>query len=211
MIEILKANLQIIEGSSTACVEAAHIYTDEQPGLEHQMSAVIGTNVSRILEEMGVDVNRMLFVDDFNADSKDLDIHEYESFITKHGFIPDVVVMETTLVEDAKEIVRVLEGLGLTEVNKNGATILKKKEKREKEVVLKKSPSLGSVPACSALDAALYIKKFEHSGVCVTVLHERWKNQQDSVKRVITALGMEIPVLDVYYSDTGDVSVDFDY
>lgn len=217
MKEILQTNLQIILNASVDkhrpkfCVEAAHVYTDEVPGIKHQLGAVIGANVCQILQEMGVDVQRMLFVDDFNALSNDLSLEDYEGFIAKHGFAPDLVVMESTLINSANKLIEQLEESGLTEKNKNGATVLKKGNKKEKDIVLRKSPVMGSVPACNALDAALYLKKHEAAGVCVTILDKQWQDQQTSVKKVLKALGKEIPILEVYYSESGDLEVDFDY
>lgn len=217
MIEILQANLQAITGvyadkqRPKVCVEAAHIYTDEVPGFKHQLGAVIGANVCRILGGMGVDVQRMLFVDDFNAVSNDLSLSEYGEFIGEHGFTPDIVVMESTLVDDANRLIGQLEEAGLTERNRNGATVLKKNNKRDKDIVLVKSPIMGSIPACNALDAALYLRKFETAGVCVTILDKQWQDQQNSVKKVLKALGKDIPILEVYYLENGEIEVDFDY
>ncbi len=216
MIEQL-TQLNFIKGlpnvgqTPTICVEAGHIYTDETPSLKHEIGAMVGAKVSSLLEEMGFSVQRMLFIDDYNAVSNDLDIGSYQSLLQGHGFAPEVTVMESSLTQNAQEIVETLEKQGLTEENRNGTVVLKKGHKREKDIVLKKSPGMGLVPSCAALDAALYLKKFETVGVCVTVLHQEWKGQQEGVKKVLNALGKSIPILEVYYTDDGDIEFDFDY
>ena len=192
-------------------VEAAHIYTDEQPTRKHEQGAEIGGRVASFLAGMGLDVQRMLFVDDLNAHSQDLDLSSYQSMISERGFSPDVLIMESTLQEDADEIIRSLQDTGHTETNKHGAIILKKPYKRAKEIVLKKSPGRGETAACAALDAALYLKKREGAGISVTVLHEEWREQQEDVRRVLEALGVDIPVLEIYYDDEGEVEVEFDF
>lgn len=193
------------------CVEAGHIYTDEVPTQSHETGASVGSKVSALLGEMGFDVQKMLFVDDYNAQSSDLDLGSYQDLISCHGFTPEVTVMESTLVQEAEEIVTSLQEQGLTEENRNGAVILKKSYKREKDIVLRKSPAMGFMSGCAALDAALYLRKSKTAELCVTVLHREWKDQQASVKKILKALGKEIPILEVYYNDEGDIEVDFDY
>jgi len=133
----------------------------------------------------------------------------YQVFLK--GFSPDLLVMESTLEEEADSIVRSLQDNGHTEINKHGAVILKKPYKRAKEIVLKKSPGRGETAACAALDAALYIRKNERAGISVTILHEEWREQQEDVRRVLEALGVDIPVLEIYYDDEGEVEVEFDF
>jgi|SRR3989344_3949917 len=192
-------------------VEAAHIYTDEEPTIKHAMGAEIGGKVASFFTQMGIDVQRMLFVDDFNAHNQDLDLPSYQRMISERGFSPDLLVMESTLEEEADSIVRSLQDNGHTEINKHGAVILKKPYKRAKEIVLKKSPGRGETAACAALDAALYIRKNERAGISVTILHEEWREQQEDVRRVLEALGVDIPVLEIYYDDEGEVEVEFDF
>lgn len=193
------------------CIEAAHIYMDEEPTLRHEIGAMVGARLATIIEEMGFPVERMLFIDDYNASSQDLDIGAYRQLISEHGFASDTLVMESSLVEQADHVIALLEQQGMTEVTKQGATILKKNYKKDSTIVLKKSPDRGAIPACAALDAALYLRKYEQSGICITVLHEEWKGQQDGVKKVLQTLGANIPIFEVYYNDVGDVDVEFDY
>ncbi|MBP6098549.1 MAG: hypothetical protein KA477_01040 [Candidatus Levybacteria bacterium] len=217
MIEKLQNQLRFLPAISPAeqqtvvCIEAGHIYTDETPSLSHEIGAIVGHNVSQILEGMGVTVQKMLFVDDYNALSHNLNVEEYRSLLNSHGFEPDILVMESSLVQDAYQVIAELEVNSLTETNKNGALILKKNHKKEKDIVLRKSPSMESLPACAALDTALYIKKNERAGICVTVLHEKWKSQQEAVKKVLKALGKDIPILEIFFTDYGEIEIDFDY
>lgn len=194
-----------------ACVEAGHIYTDETPSLSHEIGAMVGANFCTELERMGIVVQRMLFVDDYNATSNDLNLADYSSLLSKHGFAVDRTVMESTLREDAEKVIARLQASSMAELNRNGAVILKKNQKREKTIVLQKSSSTGGGPACAALDAALYLLKAREAGLCVTVLHQQWKDQQEGVKKVLKALGENVPILEVYYSDDGDIEVEFDY
>lgn len=195
-----------------ACVEAGHIYTDEIPSRRHEIGAIVGKNVSSVLEGMGIRVQRMLFVDDYNAQSQDLDISGYKSSISRHGFVPDQLIFESSLTKEAEKVIAALEEQNLTQADRNGTIILKKDRKGEQTVVLRKSPKKGATPACAALDAALYLKKSAQADMCVTVLHSEWKDQQDKVKKVLKALGKDnTPILEVYYTDDGEIEVDFDY
>jgi len=203
--------VSVAKQKSVACVEAGHIYTDEMPSLSHEIGAIVGANVCTELEKMGIGVQRMLFVDDYNVASNDLNLTDYSNLLSQHGFTVDRTVMESTLIKDAKEVIVRLQMSSMTELSRNGAVVLKKNHKKEKEIVLKKSPGMGSVPACAALDAALYLIKAKEAGICVTVLHKEWKDQQEGVRRVLKALGENVSILEVYYSDDGEVEVVFDY
>jgi len=193
------------------CVEAGHIYTDETPNELHEVGARVGANVCTVLENMGIKIQKMLFIDDYNAESHDLNIGDYQELLSKCGFSADKLVMESSLENDAIQIIDDLEKIFLIEENKNGSLILKKGHKREKEIVLRKSPSMGATPACVALDTALYLKKYEEAGLCVTILHSIWKDQQKGVQKVLKALGKELPILSIFYSEEGEIEVDFDF
>ena len=218
MIELLQSQLGLIQSinvgkqRSIAWVEAGHIYADEIPSLSHEVGAIVGAKVSIALENMGILVKKMLFIDDYNAQSNTLDLENNQSLLSEHGFVADRLIMESSLVSDAEKVIAELEQGSLTEINKHGAVILKKNHKKDKEVVLRKSPEMGTTPACVALDTALYIKKQEEeAGICVTVLHSEWKSQQNAVKKVLKALGKDLPILEVYYTDEGDIEIDFEY
>lgn len=217
MIEKLQTQLNFIPALTSdkqkpvVCVEAGHIYTDESPTIRHEIGAIVGKNVSNILEGLGVQVQRMLFVDDYHPTTHSLDLDSYQKLLAERGFVADKVVMESSLNDAAEDVITLLQDKSLIDVKKNGAIILKKTHKKEKDIVLRKSPEMGGAPACAALDTALYLKKSESTGVCVTILHDEWKEQQSGVKKVLKALGKDIPILEVYYSDYGDIEVDFDY
>lgn len=217
MIEQLTKHYNLISEMSkqrqrpVVCVEAGHIYTDEVPALKHEVGAIVGSKISKLLEGMGVQVQRMLFVDDYNVEHNSLDLDAYQSMLSKHGFTPDRLIMESLLLGDAEDVISALEQKSLTEKNKKGAVILKKNCKKENDIVLRKSPERGALPACAAIDTALYLKKHETAGICVTVLPVEWRGQQDGVRKVLYALGKDLPILEVYYSDDGEIEIEFDY
>lgn len=203
---------KIATQKQVVCVEAGHIYTDETPSLTHEIGAMVGSEYCKALERIGIQVQKMLFIDDFNAKSQDLDIDSYTGILAKHGFMPDSIIMESSLFESAQDVISQLEAREMIDVNRHGAIILKKYDKKEKDIVLQKSPNMGGAPACAALDTALYLKKYEDSGICLTVLPTEWKGQQNGVKKVLKALGKKVPIIEVYYTDEGDIEVeDFDY
>ena len=164
-------------------------------GVVKAIGAIVGANVCIALENMGVLVQKMLFVDDYNAQSNTLDLENYQSRLSEHGFVADRLIMESSLISYAEKVIAELEQSSLTEISKYGAIILKKNNKKDKEIVLRKSPEMGAIPSCVALDTALYIKKQEEAGICVTVLISEWKSQQYAVKKVLKALRRDLPIL----------------
>lgn len=52
----------------TVCLEAGHIYVDEQPHEGHRNNLCAGAHLKKFLEQEGFNVVTTLFVDDYNPD-----------------------------------------------------------------------------------------------------------------------------------------------
>lgn len=178
-------------------IEAGHIYTDERPGLTHQIAAEIGGSLIRVLKVAGVVPVGMLFVDDYNPLSGDLNIKDYLEVLREHGFNPDRVVMESSMRDPAERLITELSVRELTKVKKDGKVLVK----GEDTILLRKSRILGNGPACDALDAALYIQKRKEADVCLTVLPESYRDQQLRVKKVLALLGEQVPIINIFYNE----------
>lgn len=185
-----------------AVVEAGHFYANDQITEEELHGLNIGTEVSKKLQDMGLVVIPCLLVDNYNA--PDIYSDKNLSQLKQEGYPTDWVFWEREVTPDAKELL-----VKLSETNKI-------KSKRG-NTYLKEGFSLlvddKGKYSCTILDAGLYINKFYLSnGICVTVLPEKFKPQQETTKRILKAAGYTIPILNIYYgNDSEKVSFDFSY
>lgn len=211
MLEVLQSVdmifRQLVDGRgfTKAVVEAGHIYTDETPGVAHQLSAGIGGKILRECARIGIEAKGMLFVDDYNAEAFNVDLHGYVSSLAACGFPVSRIVMESSMQEGAESVIGQLAGLGLIKNKKDKRTVY---PHNEGEVLLRKSEKAGGGPACDALDSALYIHKATNLDLlCITVLPESYRPQQVRVGRVLAALNTRIPILNVFFTDRGEVNM----
>jgi hypothetical protein len=205
--EHIFVNAAVQQFAVTACVEAAHIYSDESPDVTHELAAKVGASTCLALANLGVEVSGLLFVDDYNPSSFDLDLEKYMGMLNAQGFPVSKVVMESSLQNYACCLVDELEANGMTKRKKDGKVYLL----GGSQILLKKSDLLGNKPACDVLDAAFYINKSEEAGLCVTVLPFDYREQQEKVKELLKILGYEISILNVYFNQEGEVDLDFNY
>jgi len=131
MSTILQFTFPTVEVKSKIIIEAGHIYTNEQPSLEHQDSAFWGSFLSKYFKKLGAETENWLFVDDYNPkfESKPilLDESEYERQLKKWGFHPDEVIHETELIGQAKDALELLVKNDYAE--KCGGKIVLRKDK----------------------------------------------------------------------------------
>ncbi|MFP4424587.1 MAG: hypothetical protein ACLFP2_05165 [Candidatus Woesearchaeota archaeon] len=178
-------------------VEAGHIYTNEIPTVEQYEGAKQGTILSEILEFLGFQTAKWLFIDDYNPLFQDkpiqLDIPDYCNSLSKFGFAPDKIVYESDLVDHAEDILSYLQKNCYAGVHNNGKTILNKGK------VLLYDPENEK---CSLLDACLYLQKLEEADSCVTVLDKQYASQQKGT--ILKKLGIDITKIFPCYYTTPD-------
>lgn len=63
----------------SVCVEAGHIYMDEEPNEAHGRLASVGAEISKRINQKGCKVSKILFVDNYNPSPNDfcLDLQKY--------------------------------------------------------------------------------------------------------------------------------------
>jgi len=173
----------------SVCVEAAHIYMNEDPNETHDFTAKIGADIANAIEKHGGVVSRHLFIDNFNPgpESFKLDVNKYISRLNGNNFSPQVVTFETDLELPAKNILYALNG----KIDRFGEDVFLK----EKGVKL----ISGGRPTCNLLDASLYVAKLSMFQLAITVLPLSWKNQQNKVRRILNELGyVRLPIINVF-------------
>lgn len=182
----------------SVCVEAAHIYMDEDPETTHDFAAQIGARIATEVEKHGSIVARQLFIDNFNPSPEKfkLNVDEYILRLREKGFDPQMVTFESALALPAQNILHAL----------NGRTY-----RHEEDVFLtEKKVKLISCdrPTCSLLDATLYVAKLSMFELTITVLPHEFKEQQKKVMRVLGALGYaRLPIVNVFYDKEGRANV----
>lgn len=183
------------------CIEAGHIYVDEEPNGQHHQSLRIGAVFAEILGRHLPNVKKMLFVDDYNPKTSCLDIGKYVETAAELGFRPDILVWESSLCRDAKHITDRLLKDGAAHLDGQGHVCTRKQNIRLKYATGKFT--------CSALDAALYLHKLDKHDFAITILpdgsaHE-YRKQQRNVRRLLRILGRtEVPIANVYFDIDGN-------
>ncbi len=169
-------------------IESGHIYTSEEPGIEHFMGLKFGKQLMDNLLQFGFPTASWLFVDDYNpkfeAKNEILDIEGFVSKINSQGTTIDKVIMESSLTDIAKDVIDGLASGGFT--SKNGPlTTLNKKVSYGKAVLYDEETNHY---ACSVLDAAFYLVKAKESAISITVLPAQYKSQQKLTNILLTKL-----------------------
>ncbi|GEM_PF-1780904 len=205
MTNILQLKFPTIgEKKSTIIVEAGHIYTNEQPTLEHQAGATWGNMLSSYLAFFGAEIKKWLFIDNYNPQfenkPQNLDVAGYIESLSASGFAPDEVVYEADLVEHAKEVVASLQKQGYASQHQNGKTILHKGN------ILLYDPQKEKY-MCSLLDACLYLRKLEQADGCITVLDKQYDAQQKGTLAILKKLGVKTTsIFPFFYSSPNSSS-----
>lgn len=193
-------------GKSKIIVEAGHIYTNEQPTLEHQVGATWGNLLSSYLALFGAEIERWLFIDNYNPQfekkPQDLKVADYVSSLSQWGFTPDKVVFEADLVEPAKDIIVRLQKQGYAGRHHNGKTVLHRRN------ILLYDPEYrgrngkeSEKYMCPLLDACLYLQKLEQADGCITVLDQKYAREQKETLTILKKLGTDTTkVFPFFYS-----------
>ena len=203
MIKLLEKMLQgkITYGEQkSVIVEAGHIYTNQLPNSEQDISIDQGVKVLQLGKLLGFCMKPWLFIDNYNPQFQNnlslLDEQAYISSITAKGFIPQKVIYESDLIPQAKEIVDYLlkKEEALPE-SKTGKVILKK------EKILLYNPAEDKY-YCSLLDACLYQQKLNESEICITILDQSYASQQKGTKTIVSKLGIDSSKIIPFYYHT---------
>ena len=182
----------------TVIVEAAHIYTNETPGEDHQLSAQVGSTMSNLLGLLGYPMQRWLFIDNYNPHFQEkpivLDEGEYCKQLQAWGFFPDHVVYEQDLVPAAKDVLAHLVAQGHAYKHPLTGNFL-----LQKGNINLYEPKRDHVK-CALLDACLYLEKVKQSGCSITILEEQYVPQQKATMTILKKLGIDTSLLvPVYY------------
>ena len=181
----------------TVCIEAGHIYTNEEPALEHKLSALWGNILAQYLTAAGAQVQQWLFIDDYNpkleGEFETLDEKVYIELLQTWGFTPQKIVHESTLIEAANDLLAYLKKKGLTRIHGSGYIVL------NKDAVRLYHPQTGHY-GCCLLDAALYMQKLKQNDVCITVLSTDFKEQQKGTKYIFDKMGLHSVVYPFYFT-----------
>ncbi len=185
---------------STMIVEAGHIYTNEQPALEHQVGATWGNLLSSYLMLFGAETAKWLFIDNYNPSIEGkpqiLDETRYVEKLTTWGFVPDKIVYEADLVSEAKEVVKHLQQQGYAGPHHNGRIVLYKGN------VLLHDPQSDKY-MCALLDACLYMQKLKQADGCITVLDQQYATQQKGTITILKRMGVGTDsIFPFFYSTT---------
>lgn len=186
-----------------ALVEAGHFYADNPVGQEHQLGIRVGQAVTSALSELGLEVATCLLVDDYNV--PDLYSSANVSRYTEWGYVPDHVYRERDLAPEANIILQMLTDRGKVKKQKNGRVHL---TVEGYPLLVDANRSMNPL-SCALLDSVLYAKKLkEHGGLCVTVIPQQFAVQQVVTRKILSAAGFNVPILNVYYDRNGLVHVE---
>lgn len=198
MKKILQLTFPKKQNKTKIVIEAGHIYTNEQPSLEHKIGATWGNLLSNYLELFGAEIKQWLFIDNYNPlfedKPQDLSIENYVKELSQTGFIPDKIVYEADLINQAKEIINYLEKKNYAGKHKKDKTALYKGK-----VLLYDSEK--DKYMCSLLDACLYLKKLEQADSCITILDKKYIHQQKGTLAILKKLDVEVnKIFPFFYS-----------
>jgi hypothetical protein len=186
----------------SAIVEAGHFYANNPITTEELYGLDIGGQVTQKLQDIGLIIIPCILVDNYNA--PDIYSQQNLSQLAESGYNTDWVFWEREVVPDAEELLEKLASGNKTK-SKKGKTYLK-----EGFSLLVDDKGTYS---CSLLDAGLYVNKYYLSGgMCLTILPETFKPQQETTKRILKAAEYNIPIMNIYYGkDPEKVTVDFSF
>jgi hypothetical protein len=201
MSEVKIPNLEL---GSNVIIEAGHIYTHETPGLEHTVGAEMGAKAVEFAQSLGCDVEKWLFIDNYNPQFEGkpivLDETGYKEQIAKLGFMPDKTLYEADMVEAAKDFIGFLKSKGYAGRSTDGKSIMLFKKKIRLYDVNEGKYS------CSLLDACLYKLKLESADGAITVLDKFYTPQQKATMTILKKMGICTEnIAPFYYSTPGGV------
>lgn len=187
-------------------IEAGHVYTDEEPTLEHYVGATMGGTLSKLFQYLlGVQTEEWLFVDDYNPKFSEqpntLDLEEYIKDLNSVGFFPSKTIFESQQIDKAKETIDYLVEQNFAHSHTNGNIILAKNK------ILLYNSELDKY-SCAILDVVLYLQKLEEADACITILPEKFKSQQKKVLTILKKLKTDISkIFPIYLSDPNNQQI----
>lgn len=212
----MKETLQHIREYTAAAeivvIEAAHIYADKEPGCEQEASALLAAEVLSALDKSH---HKMLLIDDIHIANSTLDVAFYKSWLEQQGYPIDEVVMESTLIPDAHQLLNTIK-----------ATVPPKKLSTPKREAWESIGSIGlwtqagkakltetnGAPSCVLLDAAFYLKKAQQGQASVTILPNSYQEQQLQTLSVLKKVNPDISVINIFYDPNNfwkDITIAF--
>lgn len=171
-------------------LEAGHVYTNEEVGDEHLKSLIVGREVFEYLGELGVEVKKHLFVDNYHPSfwnqKEVLNVAEYLKFCSSVGFDVDELTFEKAMVPLAEINLEKIIALGLADFDESGSVFLESGAKLFDAEFKKYS--------CSLLDASFHVGvksalDFDVLNINVLPKTSSYKKQQKNMKNVVYALG----------------------
>ncbi len=183
---------------TTAVIEAGHFYANQSLTQEQLSGIDVGKTMIKKLNELGFQTIPCILIDNYNAvdtksESNLVEIQGYDYNPKLVLWEKDAVPYSISLLESLKQNDKTKEKKGNMYL-KEGFSILQNKDGKY---------------SCALLDAGLYVMKFDlYSGICVTVLPESYKSQQETTKRILKGTGQEIPIINIYYKEDGENQTD---
>ena len=204
------------EASGSVVMEAAHFYV--QDGLSEGVYA--GTKVALDLIQLmtgfnGVNPAKMLFIDDVINKKEEMAqgvnfgqimhstiVPGAIEMLSNLGYPPDVVVMESDLIDQGNSNIQYLLSRGLAKTH-NGLAMLKSGWVR-----LQGKAGDQSIPSCEVLDATLYTQKLWSYGGAITILPHGYQAQQSKTKSILHAITgtHKQNVLVIYHNKNAEIS-----
>ena len=210
-------------------IPGARILTDEVASPEILMGIHIGTEIMHVLENLGVTSQRAAFIDDTLLANHpveragdlygDFAIRRsiYQQLTsqgyTKAGWTPRVEYRESNVRAQAHEIVAALQDnspqTGDYWLSQDKRKLKYKENGKTKSITLLGKEGYDydpDYPSCEVLDLAMYKQKLHSAQIAITVLPQRYKSQQDRVKKLFLLLHETPPIVIVYFDQTGKIS-----
>ncbi len=178
-----------------AVVECGHFYTGKPFDEGQEFGVGIGLNIAQQLEVAGLTVEKWLFVDDFHGAAT-----EYSAEIgqlANWSFEPNKIVSEAEQTGLALVLHDLLRLRGVIEPGQIDLPWW------QGGVRLIYNHSQYTNPSCELIDASLYIEKLgpNKDRLCVTVLPDFYKEQQEKTRKILRAYGLFKPLIMVIYFD----------
>lgn len=205
--ELLNDIAEYTKAVDIVVVEAAHIYADNEPGQEQQVSSLVASEVLACLNKP---THKTLLIDDIHITSPTLNLDFYTQWLAEQGYSVDEVVMESSLIQDSKQLLDQLRA-----VVPPRKLVSAKKEPWELNGSMATGlwTEVGKVslltpagqPTCNLLDAALYIKKAQVGETCVTILptpdgQNNYVKQQLQTLAVLRRVRPDISVVNIFFN-----------
>ena len=169
-------------GVRKVALEGAHIYGDETPTTFHRDQMKTTGLLRAHLMEKGLEVESLMFIDDFHPKEMTLNVESYVAQAAKHGWPIDRVFFESDMVPIADIMIETLRGIQKAIPSGEGIVLPGRGETHLRR------PDDGQ-HSCSVLDAAFTVLKHsmvEAHGI-INVLPKELKGQQTHTRKILRA------------------------